>query len=114
MRAEFPSYQGDQVPEERLLASSLRNVRRVVTTLRQARAPTPDEVHEGWVVRERMEQGVPCPEQLTAYRMCQRRIGDAMAEEAAAAGVDDATTVPSEDGSYLSGETKPTFLVGRK
>jgi PucR-like helix-turn-helix protein/diguanylate cyclase with GGDEF domain len=89
MRANFASYRTDRtVPDAPLIASALRNVQRVVTTLREGRAPTPDEVHEAWVARERTEQGVPSAEQITGYRFVQRLLADAVVEQAETLGLD--------------------------
>jgi putative transposase len=89
MRANFPSYRTDRtVPDAPLIASALRNVQRVTTTLREGRAPTPEEVHEAWVARERLEQGVPSTEQITGYRFVQRLLADAVIEQAETLGLD--------------------------
>lgn len=89
MRANFASYRTDRtVPDAPLIASALRNVQRVTTTLREGRAPTPDEVHEAWVARERTEQGVPSAEQITGYRFVQRLLADAVIEQAETLGLD--------------------------
>lgn len=89
MRANFPSYRTDRsVPDAPLIASALRNVQRVITTLREGRAPTPEEVHEAWVARERTEQGVPSAEQITGYRFVQRLLADAVIEQAEALKLD--------------------------
>src|SRR5688572_23183784 len=89
MRANFSTYRTDRtVPDAPLIASALRNVGRVVTTLREGRAPTPEEVHEAWVARERTEQGVPTTEQITGYRFVQRLLADAVIEQAETLGLD--------------------------
>jgi putative transposase len=89
MRANFPSYRTDRtVPDAPLIASALRNVQRVITTLSEGRAPTPEEVHEAWVARERTEQGVPSTEQITGYRFVQRLLADAVIEQAETLGLD--------------------------
>jgi PucR-like helix-turn-helix protein/diguanylate cyclase with GGDEF domain len=92
MRANFSTYRTDRtVPDAPLIASALRNVQRVVTTLREGRAPTPEEVHEAWVARERTEQGVPSTEQITGYRFVQRLLADAVIEQAETLGLDQKT-----------------------
>ena len=95
IRAEFPAYRTGRstVPEAALVASALRNVQRVVTTLKDGRPPTPEEVHEAWVARERTEQGVPSAEQITGYRFCQRLLADAVIDQATAIGLDPTLTL---------------------
>src|ERR1044072_2166957 len=75
-------------PHAPVVAWALRTVGGVVTTLREGRAPTPEEVHEAWVARERTEQGVPSTEQITGYRFVQRLLADAVIEQSEALGLD--------------------------
>jgi hypothetical protein len=92
MRESFPSYRTDRsVPDAPLIASALRNVQRVITTLRDGRVPTPEEIHEAWVAKERTEQGVPSAEQITGYRYVQRLLADAVVDQAQALDLEDGT-----------------------
>ena len=48
MRANFSSYRTDRsVPDAPLIASALRNVQRVITTMREGRAPTDQSFQPG-------------------------------------------------------------------
>jgi putative transposase len=67
IRAALPSYVN--VPHQPLADSIMRNIRRVVATLLDARDPAPAEVHEAWVARERAGQGVPPSDVLRAYQL---------------------------------------------
>ena len=92
MRESFPSYRtARSVPDAPLIASALRNVQRVITTLRDGRVPTPEEIHEAWVAKERTEQGVPSAEQITGYRYVQRLLADAVVDQAQALDLEDGT-----------------------
>src|SRR5256714_15685329 len=54
----------------------------MVRSLHDGRPPTPAEVEEAWVARERAEQGMPSAEMLDAYRMAQRVLRDAFVDAA--------------------------------
>ncbi|QJY46097.1 PucR family transcriptional regulator [Pseudonocardia broussonetiae] len=75
------------VPESCLTSSARRNVRRAATTLREGRAPTPDEVDEAWVGRERAEQGMVAGDMMDGYRLAHRVIRDGFIELCRAEGV---------------------------
>src|SRR5882757_3508369 len=83
---EFPGYR--RVPDDDLRRSCLRNVARVVATLRQQTDLPPhileDELASG---RRRALQDVPSEEVVRAYRTVLRVLRDAFMEEATAAGV---------------------------
>jgi putative transposase len=83
---EFPGYR--RVPDDDLRRSCLRNVARVVATLRQQDELPPhiieDELASG---RRRALQDVPSEEVVRAYRTVLRVLRDAFIEEATSAGV---------------------------
>lgn len=104
LRRLLPSYgpQVNRVPDDCLLASAKRNVDRAVRTLRDGRAPTPEQVDEAWVARERAEQGLPTGEILDAYRLAHRVIRDEFLHAAAEQRIDQSAVV---EGACLLWET---------
>lgn len=95
LRERMPSYgpRSNFVPDEALLPSAQRNVVRAVRTLRDGRPPSPEQMEEAWVARERTEQGLPAGEMLDAYRLAHRVIRDAFLDAAAEEHIDNSVVV---------------------
>lgn len=79
--SELPLYK--EIPFEDIEQSVLRNVRRVIHALLEARAPTAAEVAEASVARTRCDQGLPIEDCIQAYRISLREIRNLFLEIAA-------------------------------
>ncbi|MGE0170392.1 PucR family transcriptional regulator [Nocardioides sp.] len=93
LRERFVVYRQDTklIPDESLMPSALRNVRRAAKTMVDGKAPSPDEVDEAWVGRERAEQGMAVGEMMDGYRLCHSVIRDGCLELGGAEAVAPAT-----------------------
>lgn len=79
--SELPLYK--QIPLEDIEQSVLRNVRRVIQALLEARPPSAAEVAEASVARTRCDQGLPIEDCIQAYRISLREIRNLFLEIAA-------------------------------
>jgi len=85
IREEIPTYAN--VPQDSLVESSMRNLRRAIAALTEGGAPKAEEFGEAVVARDRADRGVPVEDVLRAYRVSFRVIRDAFLAEASEVGM---------------------------
>lgn len=104
LREHFSAYQPRTklVPDESLSSSAQRNVHRAAETMKDGRAPAPEQIDEAWVGRERAEQGMLESDMLSGYRLAYRMIRDGLITMCNQEEVDPATVL---QGACLLWET---------